>query len=52
MEYINNFGEYLTEKGKAKKTVESYTGDLRGYFGFLSDRDITFEGILNRFTRT
>jgi len=28
MEYITNFGEYLIEKGKADKTVESYTGDL------------------------
>jgi site-specific recombinase XerD len=47
MDYIKNFEEYLTEKGKAKKTVESYNGDLRGYFGFLTNRDIVFEGIVS-----
>jgi len=49
MEYITNFGEYLTEKGKADKTVESYTGDIKGVIRFLAERDLVFEGELNRF---
>ncbi len=50
MDYIKDFGEYLTDIGKAENTVKSYTGDVKGFVGFLSERDITFEGKLNRFT--
>ncbi|QSX07312.1 site-specific integrase [Sedimentibacter sp. zth1] len=32
------------------KTVESYTGDIKGFIRFLAERDITFEATLNRFT--
>ena len=49
MEYITNFGEYLSENGKADKTVESYTGDVKGFIRFLAERDLIFEGTLNRF---
>jgi site-specific recombinase XerD len=50
MDYIKNFGEYLFEKGKANNTVKSYTGDVKGFTKFLDERDIAFEGALNRFT--
>jgi len=50
MEYIKNFGEYLADKGKADKTVESYTGDVKEFIRFLAEREIVFEGTLNRFT--
>lgn len=49
MEYISIFENYLRENGKAEKTIESYTGDVRGFMGFLSLKDITFDGVLNRF---
>ncbi len=50
MDYIKNFGEYLFENGKANNTVKSYTGDVKGFNKFLAERDIVFEGTLNRFT--
>ncbi len=50
MNHIDHFGTYLSSHGKAPKTIESYTTDLRGYFDFLSNRGIPFEGVLNRFT--
>lgn len=49
MKYISIFENYLRENGKVEKTIESYTGDVRGFFGFLSLKGITFEGVLNRF---
>ncbi len=48
--YTKDFGEYLTDIGKADNAVNSYTGDVKGFIQFLSARDITFEGNLNRFT--
>jgi site-specific recombinase XerD len=42
MEYIKDFGEYLTGVGKVENTVNSYTGDVKGFIRFLSKRDITF----------
>lgn len=50
MDYIKNFGKYLFENGKANNTVKSYTGDVKGFTRFLAERDIAFEGTLNRFT--
>jgi integrase/recombinase XerD len=49
MEYISIFENYLRENGKAEKTLESYTGDVRKFMGFLSQKGITFDGVLNRF---
>jgi integrase/recombinase XerD len=50
MDYIKDFGEHLTSVGKADNTVSSYTGDVKGVIRFLAERDLTFEGTLNRFT--
>ncbi len=50
MDYTKDFGEYLTGVGKAENTVNSYTGDVKNFIKFLSERDITFDGTLNRFT--
>ncbi len=49
MEHINVFEDYLRENGKAEKTIKSYTGDVRGYIRFLSEKGIIFNGQLNRF---
>lgn len=49
MEHINAFENYLRNNSKADKTIESYTGDVRGYIGFLSKKGIVFDGQLNRF---
>jgi len=50
MDYIKSFSQYLLDNGKADKTIESYTGDIKGYIRFLGVRGIEFEGTLNRFT--
>ena len=50
MDYIRDFGEYLTSVGKAYNTVSSYTGDVKGFIRFLAERDLAFGGTLNRFT--
>ncbi len=49
MEHINDFETYLRENGKAEKTTKSYTGDVREYIRFLSEKGIDFVGELNRF---
>jgi len=50
MDYIKNFGVYFFENGKANNTVKSYTGDVKGVTRFLAERDIAFEGTLNRYS--
>jgi integrase/recombinase XerD len=50
MNHIQAFESYLSNNGKANKTIESYTGDVKGYFRYLSDKNITFKGNLNRFS--
>ncbi len=49
MEHINVFEDYLRENGKAEKSIKSYTGDVRGYIRFLSEKGIIIDGQLNRF---
>ena len=50
MDYIKAFESYLSNNGKADKTIESYTGDVKGYLRYLSDKNITFNGNVNRFS--
>jgi len=45
----DRFENYLRKNSKEEKTIESYTGDIRGFIGFLSMKGITFDGVLNRF---
>jgi len=47
MEYITKFGEYLSENSKADKTVESYTGDIKGYIRSLGKKGIIYDYTLN-----
>jgi len=49
MDHIKAFESYLRNNGKADNTIESYTGDITGYARFLENKDITFDGQLNRF---
>lgn len=35
---IEGFTQWLTEEGRAAKTVESYTSDIRKYHQFLERR--------------
>lgn len=49
MNHIKAFESYLSNNGKADKTIESYTGDVKGYLRYISDKNITFDGNLNRF---
>ncbi len=48
--HIKAFESYLSNNGKADKTIESYTGDVKGYLRYISDKNITFNGNLNRFS--
>jgi integrase/recombinase XerD len=50
MYYIKAFESYLSNNSKADKTIESYTGDVKGYLRYISDKSITFKGNLNRFS--
>lgn len=49
MEYVKTFETYLRESGKAEKTIESYTGDIKGYIRYMTEKGIAFGGIINRF---
>ena len=49
MEYIKAFETNLREQGKAEKTIQSYTGDVMGFVKYLQDKELSFDGILNRF---
>jgi len=50
MDYIETFESYLREQGKAEKTIQSYTGDTKGFLKYIESKSMTFEGSLNRFT--
>jgi integrase/recombinase XerD len=50
MEYINTFETNLKEQGKAEKTIQSYTGDVIGFLKYLQEKELSFDGTLNRFT--
>lgn len=50
MNYIKEFGSHLREEGKAEKTIQSYSGDTMGFLTYLKSKELSFDGILNRFT--
>jgi len=50
MNYIESFESHLREQGRAEKTIQSYTGDTSGFLKYLASKELSFEGILNRFT--
>jgi hypothetical protein len=49
MHYIKSFESHLREEGKAEKTIQSYTGDTMGFLTYLKSKELSFDGILNRF---
>ncbi len=49
MKYIETFESYLSEQGKAEKTIPSYTGDTTGFLKYMESKSMIFEGTLNRF---
>lgn len=50
MEHIKAFEIYLRDNGKAEKTIESYTGDMKGYIQYLNGKGITYDNTINRFS--
>ncbi|QSX06738.1 site-specific integrase [Sedimentibacter sp. zth1] len=50
MNYIETFESHLREQRKAEKTIQSYTGDTMGFLTYLETKELSFDGILNRFT--
>jgi integrase/recombinase XerD len=49
---VSAFEETLVEDGKAPKTVESYTGDIRAFLEWLESKGNIFTGNLKRFHST
>ena len=49
MNYIKAFESHLREEGKAEKTIQSYSGDTMGFLNYLEAKELSFDGILNRF---
>jgi integrase/recombinase XerD len=49
MTWVEEFKQWLTEEGKAPKTVESYVGDVGGFQRFLVQREADTAQPLNRF---
>lgn len=49
MSTIKAFEDHLREDGKSEKTIESYIGDLKGLEVFVKQRDMNFDGSINRF---
>ncbi len=45
---IDRFRDYLLTEGKTLSTVKSYTGDIEVFIKFLEEKDITFNGHLER----
>jgi len=50
MNYIESFESHLREQGKADKTIQSYIGDTAQFLTYLESKELSFDGILNRFT--
>lgn len=50
MENIKTFETKLRKQGKAEKTIQSYTGDVGGFIKYLQEKELSFDGTLNRFT--
>ncbi|MEK4712050.1 tyrosine-type recombinase/integrase [Sporosarcina sp. FSL K6-5500] len=46
---LAQFTEWLVEEGKAAKTIESYTTDVRLFQKYLTDKDVDLETLLTRF---
>src|SRR5665647_871314 len=46
---VTEFEEALAADGKASKTVESYTGDIRAFLEWLESKSNIFTGNLKRF---
>jgi integrase/recombinase XerD len=46
---IERFEQYLMEQGMAAKTIESYVGDVRGFYQFLAGKGVTDETDFKRF---
>jgi len=46
---VSDFEETLVADGKAPKTVESYTGDIRAFLEWLEYKGNIFTGNLKRF---
>lgn len=49
-ELIDSFEKWLTEEGRAQKTIESYVGDIRGYHRFLQEKAASEQQPLSRFS--
>ena len=50
MDYIKSFESHLREEGKVEKTIQSYTGDTIGFLTYLKSKELSFDGVLSRFT--
>ena len=48
-EILLAFEERLLEEGKGVKTVVSYTGDVKGFLDWLTEKKVIFKGSLTRF---
>ncbi|MGE7835960.1 hypothetical protein [Viridibacillus arvi] len=46
---IEEFINWLVEEGKAAKTVESYSSDIRKFEAYRKDKAINEEQLLTRF---
>lgn len=46
---LKEFEESLVADGKGSKTVESYTGDIKGFLDWLADKNVDFKGNITRF---
>ncbi|MGH4121126.1 site-specific integrase [Clostridium sp.] len=46
---VSSFEESLVADGKAPKTVESYTGDIRAFLEWLESKGNIFTGNMKRF---
>ncbi|WP_433744955.1 tyrosine-type recombinase/integrase [Falsibacillus pallidus] len=47
---VQSFELWLTEEGKAAKTIESYVGDIKGYHLYIKDKAVSNEQPLSRFS--
>ncbi len=48
-EILKVFEEYLIKEGKMKKTIISYTGDVKMFLDYLKSKGVVFNGNLSRF---
>lgn len=49
-ELLDAFKQWLTEEGKAPKTIESYVGDIKSYQRFLGEKAVSDQQPLSRFS--